>query len=293
MAGIAGNALLASTGIPLIVILLAGYPLELRASNRLLRFWIRPGSCGNKNGVTFFYPKEKLAWKEREGGLALLRFKGIPRGYIVLSTHVRENSRRRFTLAHEVGHYVLPDQQELCQPCTKMQIESWEDDLSKPEIAANRFSAEILMPRSLVRLEDMPTFESIKELARACDTSLTASASRLAELSSFRVAAVWSQGGRVRWYKGSEEFYRWVRKGPLDPASFAYDAFQGLSVPNSLESVPASAWLFNKGLLEDARILEHSRYLPTYNAVLSWLAVRSELKTGTRQKKIRSSRSSR
>ena len=167
---------------------------------------IRPGSCGNKNGVTFFYPKEKLAWKEREGGLALLRFKGIPRGYIVLSTHVRENSRRRFTLAHEVGHYVLPDQQELCQPCTKMQIESWEDDLSKPEIAANRFSAEILMPRSLVRLEDMPTFESIKELARACDTSLTASASRLAELSSFRVAAVWSQGGRVRWYKGSEGY---------------------------------------------------------------------------------------
>ena len=48
---------------------------------------------------------------------------------------------------------------------------------------------------------------------------------------------------------------------------------QGLSVPNSLESVPASAWLFNKGLLEDARILEHSRYLPTYNAVLSWLAI--------------------
>ena len=204
---------------------------------------------------------------------ALLRFQGIPRGYIVLSTHVRENSRRRFTLAHEVGHYVLPDQQELCQPCTKMQVESWDDDLSKPEIAANRFSAEILMPRSLVRLEEMPTFESIEELARTCDTSLTASASRLAELSSFRIAAVWSQGGRVRWYKGSQEFYRWVRKGPLDPASFAYDAFQGLSVPNSLESVPASAWLFNKGLLEDARILEHSRYLPTYNAVLSWLAI--------------------
>ena len=242
MAGIAGNALLASTGIPLIVILLAGYPLELRASNRLLRFWIRPGSCGNKNGVTFFYPKEKLAWKEREGGLALLRFKGIPRGYIVLSTHVRENSRRRFTLAHEVGHYVLPDQQELCQPCTKMQIESWEDDLSKPEIAANRFSAEILMPRSLVRLEDMPTFESIKGISpsmRYVTNGLGISSRRTLV---FRVAAVWSQGGRVRWYKGSEEFYRWVRKGPLDPASFAYDAFQGLSVPNSLESVPASAW---------------------------------------------------
>ena len=86
----------------------------------------------------------------------LLRFKGIPRGYIVLSSHVRESSRRRFTLAHEIGHYVLPDQQDLCQPCTSGQIEAWDDDLPKLEIEANRFSAEILMPRSLIRLEEMP-----------------------------------------------------------------------------------------------------------------------------------------
>ena len=203
----------------------------------------------------------------------LLRFKGIPRGYIVLSSHVRESSRRRFTLAHEIGHYVLPEQQDLCQPCTSGQIEAWDDDLPKLEIDANRFSAEILMPRSLIRLEEMPTFENIEELARAYDTSLTASAYRLAELSSFRVAVVWSQGSRARWYKGSQEFYRWVRKGPLDPASFAYDAFRGVPVPDSLESVPASAWLFTKGLFNDAQILEHSRYLPSYNAVLSWLVI--------------------
>ena len=203
----------------------------------------------------------------------LLRFKGIPRGYIVLSTCVRENSRRRFTLAHEIGHYVLPDQQELCQPCMKAQIESWDDGLPKVEIDANRFSAEILMPRSVIRTREMPTFECIQEVARACDTSLTASAYRHAELSSFRVAVVWSKGGRIRWHKGSEEFYRWVRKGALDPASFAYDAFQGLPVPDSLEKVPASAWLFEKGLLEGAQILEHSRYLRAYDAVLTWLAI--------------------
>ena len=92
-------------------------------------------------------------------------------------------------------------------------------------------------------------------------------------LSSFRVAVVWSQAGRVRWYKASEEFYRWIRKGPLDPATFAYDAFHHQPVPDALEKVPAAAWLFEKGLFKDAQILEHSRYLSTYNAVLTWLAI--------------------
>src|SRR5437868_2635691 len=78
---------------------------------------------------------------------ALLRIKGIPRGYIVLSTEVQELRRRPFTLGHEIGHYLLPDQQDLCQPCGKTQIESWDEGLAKPETDANQFAAEILMPR--------------------------------------------------------------------------------------------------------------------------------------------------
>jgi len=66
---------------------------------------------------------------------------------------------------------------------------------------------------------------------------------------------------------------RWVRKGHLDPNSFAFDAFEGKAVPSSFESVPASAWLFEKGLRSDARILEHSIPLPGYEAVLSLLLI--------------------
>src|SRR5579883_3023247 len=63
---------------------------------------------------------------------ALLRIKGVPRGYVVLSTMVREEVRQRFTLAHELGHYVLPDQQDLSQPCTKAAIESWDETIGRP-----------------------------------------------------------------------------------------------------------------------------------------------------------------
>ena len=207
---------------------------------------------------------------------ALLRIKGIPRGYVVINARIREESRQRFTLAHEVAHFLLPWQQELSSPCTKEKIESWDEELYRPELEANQFAAEILMPRELVGtyLRAEPTMGYVESIAGACGTSLTASAFRLVMLTSFRAAVVWSQGNRVRWYKSSEEFVRWVRKGELSDDTFAADCFKGHAVPSRLEPVPAGAWLFEKGLKDDARVWEHSVPLPSYDAVLSLLVMR-------------------
>ena len=210
---------------------------------------------------------------------ALLRIKGVPLGYVVLNRSIREESRRRFTLAHEIAHYILPTQQELSQPCSKGAVESWDDTIPNSEREANQFAAEILMPRVVVQqfLREGPTFAHVEAIASACGTSLTASAYRLASLTSFRMAMVWSQSGRGRWEKSSAEFYRWIRMGELSPETFAYDAFRGETVPNKLESVPARAWLFETGLKADARILEHSIFLPSFNAVLTILVIPEQI----------------
>jgi Zn-dependent peptidase ImmA (M78 family) len=207
---------------------------------------------------------------------ALLRIKGVPRGYVVLNSGIREESRKRFTLAHECGHFVLPDQQELSSPCSKEKIENWSEELYRPELEANRFAAEILMPRELVSayLRVEPIMDSVKSISAAARTSLTASAFRLINLTSFRAAVVWSSNNRVIWSKSSEEFVRWIPKSELSDATFAADCFRHRSVPDRLEPVPASAWLFEKGLREDARIWEHSIPLPNYGAVISLLVMR-------------------
>jgi hypothetical protein len=135
------------------------------------------------------------------------------------------------------------------------------------------------MPRYIVQrfLRESPSFGHIEEIGQACETSLTASAYRLCELSSFRVAMVWSEASRVRWYKPSEEFVRWVRNGNVREESYAFDAFEGRPVPPTFESVPASAWLFEKGLKPDARILEHSIPMPNYDGVLTLLFIPEEI----------------
>lgn len=210
---------------------------------------------------------------------ALLRIKDIPRGFIVINSEIKEESRKRFTIAHECGHFLLPGQQDLSTPCSKEKIENWNEQLYRPELDANRFAAEILMPRDSVnpylRLE--PNMDSIQSIATFCGTSLTASGFRLIELTSFRAAIVWSQNNDVIWYKSSPEFVRWIRKGELAEETFAAECFKRRDVPKKLEPVPASAWLFEKGLKDGARIWEHSISLPNYAAVLSLLVMRESV----------------
>jgi Zn-dependent peptidase ImmA (M78 family) len=210
---------------------------------------------------------------------ALLRIKDVPRGYIVINSAIREESRKRFTIAHECGHFLLPGQQDLSSPCTKEKIENWNEQLFRPELDANRFAAEILMPRESVYtyLRSEPTMESIQSIATVCGSSLTASGFRLVELTSFRGAVVWSQNNSVVWSKSSAEFVRWIRRGELSDTTFASDCFKQSPVPNKLESVPASAWLFEKGLKDGARIWEHSVSLASYGAVLSLLVIREPI----------------
>jgi Zn-dependent peptidase ImmA (M78 family) len=138
---------------------------------------------------------------------ALLRIRDAQRGYIVINSRIREESRKRFTLAHEIGHFVLPGKQQ--------RIENWDADLYRPELEANRFAAEILMPRRLMAefVESEPSLESIRSIAQLCGTSLTASAVRLITLTPHRAAVVWSQNQKILWSKLSDGFVRWIRKG--------------------------------------------------------------------------------
>ena len=210
---------------------------------------------------------------------ALLRVPGSRLGYVVLNSRIKEESRRRFTLAHEIGHHVLPGQQELSMPCLAGRIENWQRSLDPAERAANRFAAEILMPRQAIGqwLEVEPSQDAIQSIAAACDTSLSSSAVRLMALTGHPAAVVWSQEGRVRWYTPSASLVRWVRKGRLHEQTLASRWMRGESLPKEPRAVPAEAWFFEKGLNPGAQVWESAIGLPAYGAVLSLLVLREPI----------------
>src|SRR5688572_624716 len=124
----------------------------------------------------------------------LVKIKGSARGAIAVRESIREFGRRLFTIAHELGHLILPGHED-CGICWSADIESWSKSLQEREREANLFAAELLMPRQMVSavIRDAdPSLSVIDSVASHFRTSLTASGYRFADVTSFACAIVWS-----------------------------------------------------------------------------------------------------
>lgn len=114
-------------------------------------------------------------------------------GALIAVNEAHNARRQRFTVAHELGHFVLhPGKAYLVDSTVRI---NFRDDLAsmatdKEEIAANAFAAAILMPESLVRdaLRELPPSQVsspervVEDLAGRFDVSVEAMGYRLINL---------------------------------------------------------------------------------------------------------------
>lgn len=193
-------------------------------------------------------------------------------GIITVDKCIPEEGRKRFAVAHDLGHFELHRESQLIF-CTEQDMVVWNEN--KPqEIEANEFAANILMPESLfmVRIgKEKPNLDIVKALAGEFRTTLTATAVRYAQLSPEPCAAVISRDSVIRWYRKSGRFRHHVKVGSnLSPNSYAFDYYDGVDVPTKPMKVPAFAWLAGN-VDGEAEIMEHSLVFTRYNVVLSLL----------------------
>ena len=205
---------------------------------------------------------------------ALVRVKGTTEGLIAVRRSIKEAGRKNFTIAHELGHLLLPGHDESIV-CRQGEVEAWDGKtLSPQEIEANVFAGELLLPTPVLAQRVIgrePSFDLVEQLARQFSTSLTATAYRVVEVTSCACAVVWSEDGVTKWCKRSVEFAPWIKlRERLDKRTFASDCFVGTAVPNKAHSVSADAWL-DGALPARATLLEETRCMPSYSAALSLL----------------------
>lgn len=158
-------------------------------------------------------------------GMLLRRGNAFGIGY---ATHISNGGFQRFSVAHELGHYVLPGHLEKVLPAGEMH-HSRAGFASKDrfELEADHFAAGLLMPGFLFRkamLRAGSGFAAIQALADQFDCSLEATAIQYARLSDEPVAIVVSTGERADYWFASEVFKRlpgitWIRKRDLLPAA--------------------------------------------------------------------------
>ncbi|WP_209428321.1 ImmA/IrrE family metallo-endopeptidase [Pararhodobacter sp. SW119] len=163
-------------------------------------------------------------------GMLTPRRNGSGEWGIIYNETIRSPGRRNFTLAHELGHYLLHRQ---AHPggleCSNRNMADWDVGRNKIEGEANTFASYLLMPlddfraRIKGRLVDM---DVMNELADRYRVSLTAAILKWLTITNKRAMIVVGKEGFIDWAWSSE---------PLIKSGIYYAARQ-----NVIELPPAS-----------------------------------------------------
>jgi len=208
------------------------------------------------------------AWLVRKGSKAI----------ITVNSKLYEQGRKRFAIAHELGHFELHNDSQLVI-CSDEDMYVWNRSKSQ-EIEANEFASCILMPEVIFSRyikKEAPNMDRVSELSGEFGTTLTATAIRYIQLFIEPCAVAVSKNGKLNWYKKSDSFGFHLKVGEkLSPDTYAFDYFDGKELPTRPRKVPAIGWIAGE-IDPDGEIIEHSVALKSYDVVLSLLWIDKEI----------------
>lgn len=251
------------------------YALQLRKEINYTKIPVDPVEIAMQKGV-------EVREEDAEGYTGMLLVVD-GEALISIKKSLREQTRKRFTVAHELGHFTIPGhitpQQSLFQ-CSDKDISDFGRSNNK-EVEANWFASELLLPeehfRKRVQYKDLSK-GLLDELCAEFDTSLTATGLRFVTFRS-EYAMIFSENSRISWFRVGEEFKYFldVRPGsPLHKDSFAFDFFKGLILPDTFNEVPFHAWLGDSKFNLSSRVMEMSIGSSAYNHALTFLYIEHE-----------------
>ncbi len=168
--------------------------------------------------------------------------------------------RQRFSAAHELGHWIIDRGKLASFVCSEKDfIGEWNRD--NPERRANRYAADLLMPKYLfepIAKNQEITLKTVRSLCERFQTSLTATAIRLVECGSFPAILVCSDKSGRRWFvrgKDVPEALQLVDKPTRH--TYASDLLSGHSRESGANEVQADSWISHQrsgyySLIEDS-----------------------------------------
>ena len=201
----------------------------------------------------------KVRYKKLEGCEAKLTgYKD--KGIVTITTETLE-TRQRFSLGHELGHWHHHRGRSF--ECRVNEDDAPKTQKSYEEIVADEYSADLLMPTymftPLASKYARPSFDNIEELADTFETSISSTAFRFIEANvSPSILICHAPTGR-QWFKLSKDIpRRWFPKNELDAYSFAMDALYKGCIQRKPSKIGAESW-FDRFDADRYDIFEHSK----------------------------------
>ncbi|MES2767868.1 MAG: ImmA/IrrE family metallo-endopeptidase [Bdellovibrionota bacterium] len=167
--------------------------------------------------------------------------------------------RQRFSIGHELGHWMY-DRGKPFFNCASSDFKKWGIRELDPEVRANKYSANLIMPTSMfvpmTRREPI-NFATVKKLMSIFNSTLMATAIRLVEQGPYPSMLVCTVAGKRKWFCRNKVLPTFV--WPIENLcmdSFAAELLKGLQ-KSANGTVGADSWVTLKGS-EDYLVFEDS-----------------------------------
>lgn len=195
---------------------------------------------------------------------------------ISINSEIKHKGRRRFTLAHELGHFELHHNFNTHLEDNSLTLDYFKN--GGQEYEANQFATELLMPSSsFIAYVKGKRFspELLRDVAEHFQTSITSATFRYLEIGQHPIFLFYCCDKRVIYWKNSDNYYRRVRDiTKLYPPgdSVAMEFFNDGTIYNKNESaqeITKSTWFETGEYDSDDVYFEYAIVTKDYNTVLS------------------------
>ncbi|MDT3706024.1 MAG: ImmA/IrrE family metallo-endopeptidase [Thiobacillus sp.] len=146
-----------------------------------------------------------------EGALYRVEKSGKHEWALIYNSAIEVPGRIRFTMAHELGHYILHRKNRDEFQCSESDMLHWESDEKRQEAEADVFASYLLMPIDDFQRTigtDTVDLDVLDHCAQRYGVSLTAAILKWLEFTSQRAILVMSTEGHMLWARSSQSALR-------------------------------------------------------------------------------------
>ncbi len=195
---------------------------------------------------------------------------------VSLNSDIEFPQKKRFVLAHELGHIILHGGKEATFSDDYSTLEAYKHGIQEKE--ANDFATELLMPTELFQkacFKQKFGSELIRTLSDKFNTSVTSTVYRYVDLGPHPICVFYSKDQKIQYWKKSEQFRYWIpdRNKLSVPGDSVAEEFYSKSriytKKDSDQIITKSTWFELKEYDSDTPMFEFCIITPRYNTVLS------------------------
>lgn len=195
---------------------------------------------------------------------------------LLYNQSIASSGRIRFTMAHELGHYVLHRLKRQKFECSEMDMLNWTADDKDIEAQADKFASYLLMPLDDYR-KQVTTAVDFDVLGRCADrygVSLTAAALKWISYTEEKAILIRHNDGFIDWAWPSQPAreagaYLKTSAGPIEVPSGSLAAEESIRHERTGIQIPLSTWWPNAE--EDVQMREMKISADQYGKILTLL----------------------